>query len=119
MKELIIIISLATIITLTILFSAGIFKKNNNKSELTADNKTEQIGSKPANPAEIRKKYDIPQDVNYLLPAEFRVGLLKQDKPYFMNNCNPEVLYPIQGLGPDYGWKMPKDCRCTEFVQAP
>jgi hypothetical protein len=56
---------------------------------------------------------------NYIKPAEFEVGFLKQNKFKSMGNCNPDVLYPINGLGPDYGWKMPENCPCTQFVQPP
>lgn len=114
MKELIIIISLAVIATVVILFATGVFKKD-KKSKTSSELADSQLD----NPVEVRKKYGIPPDSNYILPAEFKIGLIKQNKPHFMNNCNPDVLYPINGLGPDYGWKMPKDCRCTEFVQAP
>jgi hypothetical protein len=118
MKELIIIISLAAILTVSILFAAGVFNSGKHTSN-TNTAKANEIGTGLDDPVEVRKKYGIPPNDNYILPAEFKVGLVKQDKPHFMNNCNPDVLYPINGLSPDYGWKMPKDCRCTEFVQAP
>jgi hypothetical protein len=66
------------------------------------------------------KKDDILEHIgNYITPARFSIGLLKEDKYVSSNNCDHNVLYPINGLGPDYGWKMPKNCRCTEFVQSP
>lgn len=112
MKELLVILTLAAVLTIVVLISLGVFKRKKpttNDSQSNLDNPDD----------EIRRKYGIPKNDNYILPAEFNVGLIKQKKPTFMNNCNPGVLYPINGLGPDYGWKMPKDCRCTEFVQAP
>ena len=60
-----------------------------------------------------------PNGQNYIKPADFEVGFLKQNKFKSMGNCNPDVLYPINGLGPDYGWKMPENCPCTQFVQPP
>ena len=121
MKELIIIISLAAIITVSILFVAGIFNSGKSSSSIgNSNSNTNKLpGIEPDNPEEVRKKYNLAPNDTYILPQEFKIGLIKQDKPHFMNNCNPDVLYPINGLGPDYGWKMPKDCRCTEFVQAP
>lgn len=58
-------------------------------------------------------------DVNYIAPATFDVGMIKTDKCEFANNCNPGVLYPINGLSPDYESKMPDYCPCMEFIQAP
>lgn len=113
MRELLVIFGLSLIIIGIILLASGVFNgKDKNNSNLKVKN------SDLDDPDEIRKKYNLPP-TNYILPAEFSLGFLEQDKPKFMNNCSPNVLYPIQGLGPDYGWKMPKDCRCTEFVQAP
>ena len=108
MKELLIIIGLSTVlIVVIVLFTTGVFKKKHNKGSETI---------KSINSDDVYKKHEIPA---YILPHEFKVGLIKQDPPVFMNNCNPSVLYPINGLEPDYGWKMPKDCRCTEFIQPP
>lgn len=113
MKELLVILSLATVI---VLISAGFFTRSKSSRSRVGNS---SVDLQLDNPVEVRKKYGIRPDENYIIPAEFKVGLIKQDKPVYMNNCNPDVLYPINGLGPDYGWKMPKDCRCTEFVQAP
>lgn len=62
---------------------------------------------------------DKPPSENYITPAVFEVGLIK-GKPYeASNNCLPNVLYPINGLGVEYGSKMPDNCPCTQFVQSP
>lgn len=55
-----------------------------------------------------------------LTPTEFKVGSLPVPKT-FANLCgNNTVLYPIQGLGPRYGLpKIPDDCPCLQFMQAP
>lgn len=63
------------------------------------------------------KQKDIIES-NYITPSEFKIGLVKEKSYKSANNCNNKVLYPINGLGPDYGWKMP-DCRCTEFIRSP
>lgn len=57
--------------------------------------------------------------VKYIAPMTFEVGLMKLDKCQFANNTNPDVLYPINGLSPDYGNKMPDYCPCMEFIQSP
>lgn len=59
-----------------------------------------------------------PHVDRYIMPKEFNVGLIKQKDYKSANLCNQKVLYPINELEVDYGWKMPK-CLCTQFVQAP
>lgn len=56
---------------------------------------------------------------SYIFPHDRKVGLIKGEKWRSANLCNDKVLYPIQQLEVDYGTKMPKNCPCTEFVQAP
>ena len=61
----------------------------------------------------------IKQTENYITPTEFEVGLIKDKPCQFANNCTPNVLYPINGLGVDYGSKMPDGCPCAQFIQSP
>lgn len=61
-------------------------------------------------------------DENYITPTNFEVGVIKGEPFKASNNCLPDTLYPINGLGPDYGSKMPSDpsnCRCLQFIQPP
>jgi len=122
MKELLIIFTLAVFITFIILFSAGVFnnQKSSNSTIMNTKGSNKPIVKDLDDPTkDFRKKYGISSNDTYIIPAEFKIGLIKQNKHEFMNNCNLNVLYPINGLGPDYGWNIPKNCRCTEFIQAP
>lgn len=57
---------------------------------------------------------------NFIAPAIYKTGLMDGFTPYCSSdNCNPNKLYPIQQLGPEYGSKVNPDCPCTEFVRAP
>ena len=57
---------------------------------------------------------------NFIAPAIYKTGLLDGFTPYCSSdNCNPNKLYPIQQLGPNYGSHVKADCPCTEFVRAP
>ena len=119
MKELLIMLILTVVITVGILLATGSFRSNHSGTKNTSKLNVSSRGSSNLDdPNQVRSKYGIKPGENYILPQEFKVGLVKPRNPLFMNNCNPNVLYPINGLGPDYGWKMP-NCRCTEFVQAP
>lgn len=100
MKELFVVIGLAVIIVVVVANQTDV-KKGGSSSVTQPAIRTDNI------------------PYNYIEPAEFSVGLLQPQKHMFMNNCNPNVLYSINGLGPDYGWKMPKNCPCTQFVQPP
>jgi hypothetical protein len=78
----------------------------------------------PKIPAQAPKKDIVeeqgPPDANYIAPVKFDANLVNEPKCQFANNCNPDVLYPINGLGPEYGGKeIPDDCPCLEFVQSP
>jgi hypothetical protein len=55
----------------------------------------------------------------YLTPTEFDVGLIKGKPWRGSNQCNPGILYPLQGLGPEYGSKISDDCPCTQNLKAP
>jgi hypothetical protein len=107
------------IIVLFVMLGLTIFltTKRNNKSDNNTDNKKDDTNKK--SPLTKKDNKDYYPQTNFITPANFSVGLLGQQKYKAMNNCTPDVLYPINGLGPDYGWKMPNDCRCTEFVRSP
>ena len=57
---------------------------------------------------------------NYITPAEFNVGLIK-NKPYKAANlCDDKALYPMRNLDVEYGLPpIPNDCPCAQFVQPP
>lgn len=103
MKEILIIIALTTVlVTVSVLMLNNPRKSNSSGGdELKTVNK------------------NLRDTNSYIDPAEFKVGLIRPGEYKSMNDCNHNVLYPINGLGPDYGWKMPKDCKCTQFLQAP
>lgn len=111
MKELILIIILGLIIIYVIV---------NNKKKVTKKNiNIENTGSSPDNPEEIRKKFHIVSGRNYIIPKKFNIGLISQPTYTSMNNCNHNVLYPINAIDVDYGSKMPSYCPCMQFIQAP
>ena len=56
---------------------------------------------------------------SYLTPADFNIGMIQEKVYKTSNQCNPNVLYPIQGLGPEYGSKMSDECPCTQNLKSP
>ncbi len=104
------------ILLIVILLLLGIsiyFASKKDNSSTSQSNKSNEKNI----PATESKNYPMPY--NFITPSEFKIGLLGKQKYAAMNNCIPDTLYPINGPGPEYGWKMPKDCRCTEFVRSP
>ena len=59
----------------------------------------------------------------YISPSEFNAGSLVRKPQYISaNNCDHNVLYPINAVNVFYGSKMPdnvQDCPCMQFIQAP
>ncbi len=105
-SEFIVILILITIISLIVLNSSGYFNTYVNLNE----NKTDSLKS---------GSIKVDGTDNYISPKEFSVGLISNEKCTYMNNCIPNVRYPITGLSPEYGNKMPDNCRCNEFIQPP
>lgn len=96
-------------ITKTVLFGSNSPKQLLEKSEENIKKQNEMD----------RKIANLRPDENYITPTIFEVGVLK-DRPFqASNNCLPNVLYPINDLDVDYGSKMPDNCKCDQFVQAP
>lgn len=56
---------------------------------------------------------------NYITPRDFSIGMIKEKTDPSSNLCNHKVLYPINGLGVDYGSTMPEGCGCDQFIQPP
>lgn len=59
---------------------------------------------------------------NYITPSEFNGGeLLRQPQYPSANNCDHNIMYPINAVNVFYGSKMPdvSKCPCLQFVQAP
>lgn len=108
-----IIIGIIIIIGIAISIPLLLSKKSNNvvMSQLTEDTDTDT----DEEVVEV-----VPEKlIKYIAPMNFEVGLMKVDKCQFANNTNPEVLYPINGLSPDYDSKMPEYSPCMEFIQSP
>lgn len=59
----------------------------------------------------------------FISPSEFNGGSLVRKAQYpSANNCDHNILYPINAVDVYYGSKMPsnvKDCPCMQFIQAP
>lgn len=56
---------------------------------------------------------------NYINPTDFSIGVIKRDKYQSADQCHPNVLYPINGLGVDYGSVRPNNMPCAQFLQSP
>ena len=62
----------------------------------------------------------VPPAEKYISPMNFDIGPVPMGDRYkSAGQCNDKVLYPVNGLEVNYGSKMPSDCPCTEFIQAP
>lgn len=70
-------------------------------------------------PSSTMSKQKVASD-NYIAPAEFNVGLIK-NKPYKAANlCDDQALYPMRNLDVEYGLPpIPNDCPCTQFIRPP
>ena len=114
MIEIIVILLVGGILIFVILLALGIFDK---KKKDSANSPNMKVGSaKPNNSS----NPVIKEGNNYIKPAEFNIGLVKPTSPFFMNNCNTNVLYPINGLDPNYQLpNIPNNAPCLEFVQPP
>lgn len=69
------------------------------------------------------EKYNIdspvPENSNYIKPAEFKVGEIDMPVYNSANLCDTTVLKPIIPVDVDYGSKIPNDCPCTKYLQPP
>lgn len=104
MNYIVLIVFFIIIITVILLFL--FLKKNKQKKPLAQGKKR-------------RKKTENNTKQTYINPTNFDVGLIKEKTDASSNLCNHKVLYPINGLGVDYGSKMPDGCPCDQFIRPP
>ena len=96
-----------------------LWSRSEDKRKTGALIETEDMpGSAPDKPEEIRKEFHLVPNQSYITPLKFSVGMMPASCRT-VNNCNHDVLYPINPPDVDYGWKMPSNCPCAQFVRAP
>ena len=59
------------------------------------------------------------QNIPYINPTNFEIGIIDQKIYKSSNVCNDTVLKPIIPVNVDYGSSMPNDCPCTKYLQPP
>lgn len=113
------------------LYSYGIVKPEKKKNEnggIQSKNiltpKNIEIPSKPSSflPEKIKKEVESMEKnkENFITPKNYNIGLMTPPDPYCsVDNCNPNVLYPIQQPGVDYGSEACVNGPCTEFIRSP
>lgn len=106
---MIVILGITVMVALSaILFLSLRKKKKEKKNKSVKFNLTPQ-----SNPINLLDKYN----VKYINPTEFKVGMVEMKKYRSADLCNDTVLYPINGLGPEYGSKMHNNCPLLQFSQ--
>lgn len=119
MKEMVVILVLSFII----IFVIWINYRNNKEKKKIQESKDiidlEKVGSFPDDEDKIRKEFHLVPGQNYIMPKKFSVGMINNPKYISMNNCNHNVLYPINPIDVDYGSKRSSYCPCMQFIQAP
>lgn len=118
MKEMVVILVLAFVIIFVIWINYR-NKEDKKKIQESKDIDLEKVGSFPDDVEKIRKEFHLVPGQNYIMPKKFSVGMINNPKYISMNNCNHDVLYPINPVDVDYGSKMPSYCPCMQFIQAP
>lgn len=120
MKELVVILVLVVVIIFIIWINYDNNEKEEKKKGVKQEIGVENLGgSFPDDPEQIRKEFHIVAGKNYIMPKKFNVGMINNPKYVSMNDCNHNVLYPINSVDVDYGSKMPSYCPCMRFIQAP
>lgn len=59
------------------------------------------------------------QNISYIEPAEFKVGIMEQKQPVSSSICNSLLLYQVPQPNVDYGSKFPDNCPYLQFVESP
>jgi hypothetical protein len=105
-------VTISIIILLIVLAIAVIAWFGPSKGSPNSQNVTDSVATKLTQLTQM----GFPE--KYITPATFEVGPLPP-APYKSSNlCNDRVLYPINGLGVDYGDEA-SDCPCTQFLAPP
>ena len=55
----------------------------------------------------------------YLKETKFDMHTFSTPQYISSSLCNHDVLFPINGLGVEYGSKFPAGCKCDHFLQPP
>lgn len=99
-----------TLVTIIILLSTGVIKlkKEDMNPGVKKDN------GHPSTPQIPRPPYK--HDKTYIKPKERDNSLMNKEPA---NLCDNKVLYPVQQLKPEYGYEIPDDCPCTQFIRSP
>ena len=116
------IIILTTLLILAFigLLLGNVIHWNENKKAINSSSPRMETGKELNKKISIQNKESgLEADETYITPTIFEIGLIKGKPFQAANNCLPNVLYPINALDVDYGSKMPSDCKCAQFVQAP
>lgn len=67
-----------------------------------------------------KENYAYTPELINIKPKIFKVGgVMTQPQPRSASLCNHNVLYPINGLGVDYGSQWPDNCPAARFIQSP
>lgn len=90
-----------------------------NFQYLQQEKPQQSANNNPNNPNNDVDKFAERNFKNYITPVQFNVGLIDKTNYKSMGNCNPNILYPINSLEPDYGYKISNNCPCVEFIQPP
>jgi hypothetical protein len=59
------------------------------------------------------------ENVPYINPTNFDIGIIDQKIYKSSNVCNDTVLKPIIPVNVDYGSTFPDDCTCTKYLEPP
>ena len=59
------------------------------------------------------------ENVPYINPTNFDIGIIDEKIYKSSNVCNDAVLKPIIPVSVDYGSTFPNDCTCTKYLEPP
>jgi hypothetical protein len=70
-------------------------------------------------PMEDPEEQEEQQNIPYINPTNFDIGIIDQKIYKSSNVCNDTVLKPIIPVNVYYGSSIPDDCPCTKYLQPP
>jgi hypothetical protein len=121
-SSVLIVLSVLALLAISIAFMTGMVNvKGTSKAVSVKSNP-----SSPSPPQQDKEIVQIPSSIpvlqveTYITPKLFTLNKVGAPPKTFANLCpSNHVLYPINGLGPDYGGEeLSMSCPCLEFTKA-